>query len=188
MYLCSTENFNYLNMKSENVYYKIRKLEAQQRKILKNNNLQNEDVLRFENKRAWVQYEAINLEKQKLKALFTELAELEKEIKKSNKGGKREGSGRKSKTGSYTRTMRVPAHLIEEISTYLKLRSLILNESDVEILEKEDIHRMQMLAWDLEWMAESFKNILNKQRIEEEDKRQLDLFDKQNKDNIDKDE
>lgn len=175
-------------MKSEDVYYKIMKLESQQRKILKKNNIQNEYMLRFENKKAWLQYEAINLEKQKLKELRPKIEELEKEIKKSNKGGKRIGSGRKSKTGSFTRTMRVPAYLIEDISTFIKLRTLSLDKSDSEILGKEDIRKMQMLIWDFEWMKESFNKVVDKQRKEEEDKKQLDLFDGQNNENIDKDE
>lgn len=175
-------------MKSEDVYYKIFKLESQQRKILKKNNVQNEYMLRFENKKAWVQYESINLEKKKLKALYTELEDLEKEIKKSNKGGKRIGSGRKSKTGLCTRTMRVPSYLIEEISTFIKFRTFILDKPDGEILEKEDIIKMQRLVWDFDWMKEAFKKAVAKQREEEKDKRQLNLFDGQNNENIDKDE
>lgn len=175
-------------MKSEDAYYKIMKLESQQRKILKKNNVQNGYILRFENKRAWLQYESINLEKQKLKALCDELEELEKKIKKSNKGGKRIGSGRKSKTGLYTRTMRVPAYLMEDISTFIKLRTLIFDNSDGEILENEDIIKMQRLVLDFNWMKEAFNKAVDKQRKVEEDKRQLDLFGGQNNENIDKDE
>lgn len=177
-------------MKSEDVYYKIMKLESRQRNILKKNNIQNEYILRFENNKAWLQYEAINLEKQKLKALYAELKELEKKIKKSNKGGKRIGSGRKSKTGSHTRTMRVPAYLMEEISTFIKLRTLILDESNYEILGSEDIRKMQSLIWDFDWMKDAFSKVVDRQRKEkeEEDKRQLDLFDGQKNENIDKDE
>lgn len=180
-------------MKSEDAYYKMFKLESQQIKILKKNNVQNEYMLRFENKKAWVQYESINLEKKKLKALYAELEDLEKEIKKSNKGGKRIGSGRKSDIGLYTKTMRVPVTLRDYISTFITLYADVVNENPYnteKIVIKRKVEEKDVYSFFnfVEYIKERHEELKTKRIKEEDGGRQLKLFEENNNKNTLSDE
>ena len=88
--------------------------------------------------------------------------------KKTGKGGAREGSGRKAVSGMYTKTMRVPTVMEEEVLCLIDMYSNWLKSGKME-QRKRAIRSIQEI---LEYEKQSQK--VHKQ--EEEDKRQLSLF------------
>lgn len=161
---------------------KIWGLKDRQRKILERNGVCDVSALKIENKKAWLSYISIQNEIEHLTFKMDFLNEKEKEIEKSNKGGRRVGSGRKSKTGMLTVTMRVPFALKDSISTYIDLYSELLYKKKRNVDPKKAAYFFSQM----QWLEYGYNNLREKELEEEEDKRQLNLFDEQDNEKMDK--
>lgn len=98
--------------------------------------------------------------------------------KKTGKGGAREGSGRKAVSGMYTKTMRVPTVMEEEVLCLIDMYSNWLKYGKMEkgmarrTTPKQRMRAIRSIQEILDYEKQSQKA----HKKEEEDKRQLSLF------------
>lgn len=98
--------------------------------------------------------------------------------KKTGKGGAREGSGRKAVSGMYTKTMRVPTVMEEEVLCLIDMYSNWMKSGKIEkgmkrrTTPEQRMRAIRSIQEILDYEKQSQK--IHKQ--EEEDKRQLSLF------------
>lgn len=175
-------------MKTIDIHFKIAKLEERKSIILKKNDVADEFMLKFKNKSAWLQYRSVSLEISKLKTLYTEMKKMEKDVEKSNKGGKRIGAGRKSGIGLYTTTMRVPTILKDYISTLIDLYADVANENPYNtekiVLKRKAAEKDVYSFFNfVEYIKYENEELKTKRIKEEDDRRQLKLFEENNNKN-----
>lgn len=104
---------------------------------------------------------------------------MEKETgKKTGKGGAREGSGRKAVSGMYTKTMRVPTVMEEEILCLIDMYSNWLKSGKMEkgMARRTTPEQRKRAIRSIQEILEYEKQSQKEHRQEEEDKRQLSLF------------
>lgn len=98
--------------------------------------------------------------------------------KPKRKGGFREGSGRKAVSGMYTKTMRIPTVMVEDVLCLIDMYSNWLKSGEMEKGMKRRTtakQRMQAIR-SIQEILEYEKKSQKEQRKEEEDKRQMSLF------------
>ena len=98
--------------------------------------------------------------------------------KKTGKGGAREGAGRKAVSGMYTKTMRVPTIMEEEVLCLIDMYSNWLKSGEMEkgmarrTTPEQRKRAIRLIQEILEYEKQSQKE----HRQEEEDKRQMSLY------------
>lgn len=98
--------------------------------------------------------------------------------KKTGKGGAREGSRRKAVSGMYTKTMRVPTVMEEEVLCLIDMYSNWLKHGKMEkgMARRTTPEQRMRAIRSIQEILEYEKQSQKEHRQEEEDKRQLSLF------------
>jgi hypothetical protein len=98
--------------------------------------------------------------------------------KKTGKGGAREGSGRKAVSGMYTKTMRVPTVMEEEVLYLIDMYSNWLSHEKMEkgMARRTTPEQRMRAIRSIQEILEYGKQSQKEHRQEEGDKRQLSLF------------
>ena len=98
--------------------------------------------------------------------------------KKTGKGGAREGSGRKAVSGMYTKTMRVPTVMEEEVLCLIDMYSNWLKSGKMEkgMARRTTPEQRKRAIRSIQEILEYEKQSQKVHKQEEEDKRQLSLF------------
>lgn len=98
--------------------------------------------------------------------------------KKTGKGGAREGSGRKAVSGMYTKTMRVPTVMEEEVLCLIDMYSNWLKHGKMEkgMARRTTPEQRMRAIRSIQEILDYEKQSQKAHKQEEEDKRQLSLF------------
>ena len=98
--------------------------------------------------------------------------------KKTGKGGAREGSGRKAVSGMYTKTMRIPTVMEEEVLCLIDMYSNWLKYGKMEKgMKRRTTPEQRMSAIrSIQEILDYEKQSQKAHKKEEEDKRQMSLF------------
>ncbi|MBM6891202.1 hypothetical protein H6A30_13255 [Bacteroides caecigallinarum] len=103
-------------------------------------------------------------------------------VSKSNRGGKREGAGRKSRAGIHSVVMRVPASMEELVQSFIDIYSdWIREEGDKFAPHKTNEMQRAFFRQTVSGMLEFERERLAKRNKEDSDKRQLRLFENETK-------
>jgi hypothetical protein len=98
--------------------------------------------------------------------------------KKTGKGGAREGSGRKAVSGMYTKTMRVPTVMEEEVLCLIDMYSNWLKHGKMEkgMARRTTPEQRMRAIRSIQEILDYEKQSQKAHKQEEEDKRQLSFF------------
>ena len=117
---------------------RARQLKVEMQKILDDNKVSSQLGLEEVNQEQFVIYKRLEFELYHLKKIIDFKNELkEKNASHDNRGGKRDGSGRKLDTGMITTTVRVPVNMKEYILSIVDLYAEWLKEDEDQILKRK---------------------------------------------------
>lgn len=151
---------------------KARQLKDEMQKILDDNKVSSQLGLEEVNEEQFVIYKRLEFELYHLKRIIDFKNELkEKNASHDNRGGKRDGSGRKLDTGMATTTVRVPVALKEYVLSIVDLYAEWLKEDEDKILKrKTNDYQINGTITFLELLAEYGKNEFLGKKKNHEDK------------------
>lgn len=117
---------------------RARQLKDEMQKILDDNKVSSQLGLEEVNEEQFVIYKRLEFELYHLKRIIDFKNELkEKNASNDNRGGKRDGSGRKLDTGMTTTTVRVPVAMKEYVLSIVDLYAEWLKEDEDQILKRK---------------------------------------------------